>query len=124
MVSGHTGGARASQWMDWYLTAMHPPMTVIFGNLVRTPEAERDMPGVKKANETAAKLWTLLDNYLAQHLFVCGANLGVGDIPIGCSVYRWYNMDVERPDLKNLAAWYGRLGARDAYQTHVMLPLT
>jgi len=98
--------------------------SVIFRNLVRTPESERDMPGVKKENETAAKLWTLLDNHLAQHLFVCGANLGVGDIPIGCAVSRWYNMDVEHPDLKNLAAWYGRLSARDAYQTHVILPLT
>lgn len=116
--------ALASQWMDWYLTAMHPPMTVIFRNLVRTPEPERDMDGVRNANQGAAKLWRLLDAHLATHDFVCGAKLSVGDIPVGCSAYRWFNMDVERPELPHLAAWYERLRARNAYTTHVMLPLT
>ncbi|MEP5622316.1 MAG: glutathione S-transferase, partial [Hyphomicrobiales bacterium] len=51
-------------------------------------------------------------------------SLGVGDIPLGCLAYAWFNMDIERPDLPNLAAWYQRLIERPAYQKGVMSPLT
>ena len=36
------GRALASQWMDWYLTIMHPPMMVIFLTLIRTAPEDRD----------------------------------------------------------------------------------
>ena len=48
----------------------------------------------------------------------------MGDIPAGCFVHRWYALDVERPELKNVRAWYERLKARPAYAKHVMPPLT
>jgi glutathione S-transferase len=31
-------------------------------------------------------------------------------------------MDIERPDISNVEAWYARLRQRPAYQEHVMLP--
>ena len=37
-----TGRALVSQWMDWYLTRLHPPMTVIFWGQVRTAPEDRD----------------------------------------------------------------------------------
>ena len=56
--------------------------------------------------------------------YVAGAHFTMGDIPVGCFVHRWYALDVERPDLKNVEAWYERLKARPAYAKHVMPPLT
>ncbi len=46
----------------------------------------------------------------------------MGDIPIGALTYRYMEMDIERPDLPNLQAWYQRLCERPAYQKHVMIP--
>jgi glutathione S-transferase len=45
----------------------------------------------------------------------------MGDIALGSSVYRWLELDIERPDLPALAAWHGRLEARPAYQKTVMV---
>ena len=117
------GRALAGQWMDWYLTKLHPPMTAIFLALIRTASEDRDRNAVDKAVEQAAELWTLLDAQLAKADFVTGDEPTMADIPIGCSVNRWYAMEVDRPALVNLEAWHGRLKDRPAYQDHVMMPL-
>ena len=44
----------------------------------------------------------------------------MGDIPLGCVVYRYFNVDVDRPALHNVEAWYQRLSERPAYRDHVM----
>ena len=46
-----TGRALASQWMDWYLTKLHPHMTVIFWQLIRTAPEDRDVDAVALAGE-------------------------------------------------------------------------
>jgi len=48
--------------------------------------------------------------------------LSLADIPIGTSLYRYFELDLNRPDLPNVAAWYRRLQQRPAYRTHVMVP--
>ncbi|MBT6094489.1 MAG: glutathione S-transferase [Rhodospirillaceae bacterium] len=116
--------ARASQWMDWYLTTMHAPLSLVFRALVRTPEAERDMAAVEKGVATTNRLWSMLESHLDGRNFVMGDKPSIGDIPVGCAVYRWYAMDVERPPLPNVTAWYERLQQRAPYQEHVMMPLT
>ena len=118
-----TGRALAGQWMDWYITKMHPPMTVIFWALIRTEPEDRDMDAVNKAVEQAAALWTLLDAQLAKADYLTGDEPTMADIPAGCAVNRWYVMDLERPSLPNLEAWHARLKDRSAYQDHVMMPL-
>ncbi|MAH83262.1 MAG: hypothetical protein CBB68_02715 [Rhodospirillaceae bacterium TMED8] len=124
LLSSPAERAQASQWMDWYVTAMHAPMTVIFRNLIRTLGSNRDMAEVHAATRTAVKYWTMLDNHLSDKKFVCGDLISIGDIPVGCSVYRWYTMELERPNLPHLYAWFDRLQEREAYRTHVMTPLT
>lgn len=116
--------ALAGQWMDWYLTTMHPPMTVIFRGLIRTPPSERDLAVIEAARDAAAAAWTLLDAHLSGHAFVTGNTPSMGDIPVGCSVYRWFNLDIKRPDLANLTRWYATLCARPQYREHVMLPMS
>jgi glutathione S-transferase len=39
-------------------------------------------------------------------------------------VYRWNALDVKRPGLPRVEAYYRRLQQRPAYKKHVMLPLT
>ena len=82
------------------------------------------MAAIKKAAADAGKLWGRLDQKLEGRTYVAGQHLTMGDIPAGCFVHRWYALDVERPDLKNVKAWYERLKTRPAYAKHVMPPLT
>jgi glutathione S-transferase len=44
------------------------------------------------------------------------------DIPTGTSLYRYFELDIERPDLPHVTAWYERLKRRPAYGEHVMVP--
>ncbi len=117
------GRGLANQWMDWYLTRLHPPMTVIFMALIRTAPEDRDQDAFEQAVEKATELWILLDKHLGNSDFVTGDAPTMGDIPMGCSVNRWYTLDVPRPSLTNLEAWHGRLKERPAYQEHVMVPM-
>ncbi len=119
-----TPRALASQWMDWYLTCLHAPMTVIFWALIRTAPEDRDEAAVAKAVEDASAFWTIIDAHLAERDFIIGDAPSMGDIPVGCAAYRWHEMDVDRPDLPNLLAWWRRLSKRSAYRDNVMLPLT
>ena len=116
--------SEADRWMDWQLSTISEAMRVIFWGLVRTPPEKRDMAAINKAAVDAGKLWGRLDQKLEGRPYVAGGHLTMGDIPAGCFVHRWYALDVERPDLKNVRAWYERLKARPAYAKHVMPPLT
>lgn len=114
----------ANQWMDWYLTTLHPFMTIIFWQLIRTSDADRDLLAVGSATEEANKLWGILDQHLANTPHILGERPSMADIPLGCAAYRWFNMDVKRTDMPNLANWQKSLSDRESYQQHVMLPLT
>lgn len=116
--------AHANQWMDFYLTSVHPHMTVIFWTLVRTAPEDRDMAKLADAIKSAATQWAIVDAHLAKQPFLTGSAPTMGDVPLGCAAYRWHNMDIERPDLPNLKRWYEELASRSSYKQHVMLPLT
>ena len=110
--------------MDWQLSTLSESMRVVFWGLVRTPPDKRDMAAIKKAAEDAGKLFGRLDAHLADRRYVAGQHFTMGDIPVGCFVHRWYALDIERPALKNLRAWYDRLATRPAYAKHIMVKLT
>ena len=96
----------------------------MFWGLIRTAPEKRDMAAIKAGAERLAQAMTILDRHLADRAFVAGDTLTMGDIPVGVAAWRYFSLDIARPELPHLAAWYGRLQAREAYRTHVMLPLT
>lgn len=115
---------RANQWMDFYLTNMHAPMTVIFWQLIRTTPEKRDAAAFNKAVLDASKFWKIIDSTLANRPYLAGNAPDMGDVPLGCSAYRWNTMTFDKPDLPNVKAYFERLSARKAYQKNVMIPLT
>lgn len=115
--------AQAEKWMDW-ATTFAASFRDLFWGMVRTPEDQRDMVKIDAAREGVGKLLTIVDAALATQDYLSGGKLGVGDIPMGCFAYAWFEMPIERPGLSNLEAWYGRLKGRAAYQRAVMTPLS
>lgn len=111
------------RWMDWSQTALQPDFLMgVFWGFYRTPEAERNWPAIRERLERCANHFRLLDRWLADRQFMLGDRLTLADIPIGTHLYRYFNLDIARPVLSNVEAWYGRLQARGAYQAGVMLP--
>ncbi len=116
----YRGRANADRWMDWQLGALWPALRDAFIMLVRTPEADRRPDVIARSVANAAEMFGILDQWLAARTFVNGPDLSIGDIPVGVIAHRWYSLDIERPELTNLKAWYGLLKARPAYRDHVM----
>ena len=116
--------SEADRWMDWQLTTISEPMRQVFWGLIRTPADKRDMAAIGKAAADLGKLWKRLDDWLGGKKYVAGAHFTMGDIPAGCMAYRWYALPIERPELKNVRAWYERLATRPAYAKHIMIKMT
>jgi glutathione S-transferase len=64
------------------------------------------------------------DSYQAESEWLPGGDFGVGDVPMGVYAYTYFTLDIERPALPHVTAWYHRLQARDGYGSQVMIPLT
>lgn len=112
--------AIADQWMEWSGTIAFTPVIQLFFATVRTAPEERDAAKIASLRDEAADTLKILDAHLANDQYVAGDQFTMGDIPLGCVAYRYFNVDVQRPPLPNLEAWYQRLSSRPAYQQHVM----
>ena len=116
--------ALAEKWMDFQLGTLFPAFRAGFLDLTRTPPEERDPDAIAASLRETTRLLAVLDAHLEGEEFVAGEGLGVGDLALGPVVYRWLNIEIERPDLPNLQRWHDRLTERPAYRKSVMVPFT
>ncbi len=116
--------ALAEKWMDYQLGTLWVAFRAAFLGLVRTPPEQRDMEQIGASLEGTARALALLDRHLADNEHVVGSSFTMGDVALGSTVYRWLNMEIERPEMPNLVAWHDRLSGRPAYQRSVMVPFT
>ena len=116
--------ADADRWMDWHITTFGPAFQALFLGLVRTPPEQRNAQTIENSRLKTAEVLQLVDAHLATHPFLAGDTFTMGDIPLGCGVWRWMTLPIERPEYPNLDRWFATLKARPAYQKIVMHPLT
>lgn len=111
-------------WMDWQLGTLNNGITPLFQSIVRTPVDQRQPEVVEQHRAATARWMSLLDAALAQREFVAGPTLSLADLALGPSVYRWFELQVERPKQPHLRAWYERMAQRPGFLTHVMVGLS
>lgn len=116
--------ARADQWMDWANTVFWPTVRPLFMGLVRTEPSKRDPQVLEQSRLAGAGICKTLDAHLARNEYMAGERFTMGDIPVGCGIWRWMSLPIERPALPNLERWFTQLGERDAYRKVVMHPLS
>ncbi len=116
--------AQADKWMDWTTSTLAAPFRTVFWNMVRTAPEQRDKAAVQAALAECSELLAIADQALSAQPYLSGESLGMGDVPLGCFAYAWFEMPIERPDLPHLHDWYERLRQRPAYQSAVLTPLT
>lgn len=116
--------ADAERWMDWQLGTLWANMRPVFIGLIRTPPEERDETSIEAFRRKTVEAWSILEACLSDRDYVTGSSFNMADIPLGVSMYRWLQLDVERLPTPNLEAWYARLRDRPAFRENVMLPLS
>lgn len=117
--TGRNELALADQWMEWQRSDFSGAYFPVFQGLIKFDASTSDLSDLI---ENLGKIYGQLDDRLASVDFVAGSTLTIGDIPVGTMTYRYMTMDIPRPSLPNVEAWYARLCDRAAYQKHVMIP--
>lgn len=113
--------ALAEKWMDYQLGTIFPAFRDALIGLARTAPEDRDPASIAASSEKTAATLTVLEAHLRDNFYVAGSSLTMGDIALGPTIYRWLNLEVERPPEPNLEAWHARLTERPAYQKNVMV---
>ncbi|MBL8525039.1 MAG: glutathione S-transferase N-terminal domain-containing protein [Betaproteobacteria bacterium] len=108
--------ADADRWMDWQTTTFNPAIAPAFWHLIRFAPDKRDDTVIENARVTAEKHLALLDAHLAAHQFVIGDTFTMGDIPLACSVNRWYKLPLAHAPHANVERWYYALCERKSSQ--------
>lgn len=116
--------ARAEQWMDWSNTVFWPTIRPLFMGLVRTEATKRDPQALEQQRMATANALEMVDAHLERNAFMGGDAFTMGDIPLGCGIWRWMAMPIERPVLPHLQRWFHDLGKRPAFAKVVMHPLS
>lgn len=115
--------AVGDKWMDWQFSFADAQRGA-FVNLVRRTADQRDADAVLKSAQAAGKAMGILEDALTQSPWLSGEAFGLGDIPMGVYAHTFFTLDIPRPDLPHVRAWYERLAAMPAYAQTVMIPLT
>lgn len=116
--------ANVERWMDWSTAQLHPVITPIFWNIVRSPVGQRNQKVIDENIKLAIKTFDALEWGLAKGPYVGGERFSMGDIVTGVWVHRWLALPIERPEMPLVQGYYQRLLARPAYRMHVALPLS
>jgi glutathione S-transferase len=115
--------SQIDRWMEWSETSLQPDFLMgVFWGFYRTPSHLRDTRAVAAKVARCADHMRILDRMLADQAFLAGGTLTLADISAGTALYRYFNLEIERPHVPNVEKWYGRLQQRAAYRENVMIP--
>lgn len=114
--------AGVDMWMDWAQARLYPEANRLFWRLIRTPEDDQDADKIAAGLVLLNSYMEQVDNQLAGNTYLCGEGLTTADIIAGATLYRYYEMPIERPALGNVERWYETLSERPAYRQAVMVP--
>jgi glutathione S-transferase len=116
--------AHADRWVDWANSTFWPALVPIFRAFYRSPAEQLDPAALEQSVRHAATAASLLDRHLANHQFAGGEVFTIADVALGCAVWRWFTMPIEREKLESLQRWFEQLASRPAYRKIVMQPLS
>jgi glutathione S-transferase len=110
--------AESDQWMEWHNGSFSHAFFPLFQAKIKL---DADDESLRDDVIACTRIYQQLNDYLANRSFIAGEELTMGDIPIGVVTYRYMTLDISRPSLPHVEAWYQRLQDRPAYQHHVMI---
>lgn len=112
------------RWMEWQTTTLWPALRPAFLGLIRAPKEKRDGAVIASAEESAARLFSLLDSQIGGRTYISGESFTIADIVCGVTARRWYELDIARPDLASVRRWYSTISQRPGFREHVAIPLS
>jgi glutathione S-transferase len=109
--------ARTESSMDWASTDFANGMRPVFHGLVVMNPAYANMvaDGIR---DRSAQMRMLEEHLTAGGPYVLGAAFGIGDIPVGLVVNRWFAIAFDTREFEAISDDYDRLTERPGYRAH------
>lgn len=110
------------QWAEWSKINIALNFTApVFWVLVRTPAEQRNIQALTAGVQKLVHFLKIAEQQLSHQPYLAGQHLTLADIQFGHTLYRYFDLDFQRPELPALAGYYQRLTERPAYREHVMV---
>jgi glutathione S-transferase len=114
--------AEVDMWAEWAKINVTLSFTVpIFWRVVRTAPSDVDWSRLRRAVARLGKILDIAEARLSSRRFLCGDALTLADIQFGHILYRYFDLDLERPPHPAIERYYDGLSSRAAFQEHVMV---
>jgi len=114
--------AMVDKWAEWAkINFASMFISAVFWPLVRIAPSKRDFEAIDAALKSVEAELAIADAALAKTRYLVGDAFSLADIQLGHCLYRYYDIEVTRADLPNLAAYYHRLQTRPAFAGQVMV---
>lgn len=121
--------ARVEQWIDWQATDFNAAWRYAFLALARRAPGYDDPAQIEASLQNWAGMLAIIDGQLQKTQLqktgghIAAQDFTLADIPVGLGVHRWMMTPMEaaghaRPDFPRVRAYYDRLIARPAFQSH------
>lgn len=110
------------RWMEWSKLNIALAFTApIFWRVARTAKALQDPAAIRLAVDHFENKLMIAEEILTTRDYLASAHFSLADIQFGHVLYRYYDIDIQRKSLPNIAAYYQRLLNRPAYCEHVAI---
>ncbi len=114
--------AQVDKWAEWSKISIAVGFTVpVFWAVVRTAPEDRDPAAIDRAVSALERKMRIAEQKLKTSSFLASDTLTLADIQFGHLLFRYYDIDINRPEFPAIRAYYDRLTARPHYQNHVMI---
>jgi len=111
--------AIVNQWMCWMQSTWFPAIGQLFGTIIKTPVAKRDPDVLKPLLDNVNSKAIFIDKQLKNRSFVADDTLSLADFSFGAWLYRYFTVEIDRPDLKYFQKYYDSLCSRQLFVEHV-----
>lgn len=114
--------APVDQWAEWAKINVTLSFTgPVFWRVVRTAPSQRDPLAISAAMTKLNGILTIAEAQLGRHAFLAGAAMTLADIQFGHVLYRYFDIDIARPEWPEIERYYQSLTQRAAFREHVMV---
>lgn len=113
--------ARVSQWMDWQLGTLNPPLQTLFVQLVRVEENKRDKRIVDESVSIIHRLLDTLTSVLPSRGFLLGDDITAADVCIGVMLHRYITLISVESVQAPVRQYFSELATREGFQARVAI---
>jgi glutathione S-transferase len=89
--------------------------------VVRTAAKDQDHQALEKSLQNLNKKLAIAEAQIARHGYLAGSAFTLADIQFGHSLYRYFDIAIERPSFPAIEHYYEKLTQRPAFAEHVMI---